>query len=179
VNPLSNTDSGSYWLQAYIEASVAADLCVSISCTTCGAVDFRKGLLHELAQSSGDTISSRMDAMQASAIAKALAGLVNPREAHRYEKPIRLILFDICNKVGEAEVAQILKGTWSGGILQDMQAHQRAEVLRHRNHAEKNDPEAIEKRREEKRRMKAEKHASRLAAKIERDRHRREGKLND
>lgn len=124
-----------------------------------------------------------MDGIQARAMAKALAGLTPPREVQRYEEAVRLILFDIWNTLGEAtaegEVTLILNGTWAGDMLEDMQAHHRAEEKRRREHAEKNDPVRIENAHEEKRRAKAEKYLARLAGKKERDRLRRENKLGD
>lgn len=180
---MSSTHYAKDWLHGYLKESVANNLCTKISCTTCGAMDFRKGLLRALAHSSGDRTSSRMDGTQARAIAAELAGLAAPRETQRYEEAIRLILFDIWNTLGEAtaeaEVTRILDGTWAGSILDGMKTHHRAEEKRRREHAEKNDPALIEKMREEKRRAKEQKHLARLAAKSERDRLRRENKFGD
>jgi len=182
VTPLSNSDD-ERWLERYIEEAVANKLCTSISCTTCGAMDFRKGLLRALSHPPAHRTSSRMDAIQARAIASALAGVHVPRETQRYEEAIRLILFDIWSTLGEAnadaELSRALDGTWAGSILEDMKTHHQAEEERRREYGRKNDPAFIEKAREDKRRAKQEKHLARLAAKSERDRLRRENKLGD
>jgi hypothetical protein len=179
---MTTTDS-SQWLQDYLEESVANNLCTTLSCTTCGAMDFRTGLLLALARSSGDRPKSRMDDRQARAIIVALAGLTAPRETGSYHEAVRLIIFDIWNTIGgrtaEGELSRALDGTWVGSILEDMKAHHRAEGKRRRAHAEKNDPAFIEKTREEKRRAREQKHAARLAAKSERDRLRRENRLGN
>ncbi len=151
MSPTSSTNYGKDWLQGYLEASVANNLCTKISCTTCGAVDFRKGLLRALAQRYEEAI-----------------------------RLILFDIWNMLGEAtAEAELGRVLDGTWAGSILEGMKTHHRAEEKRRREHAEKNDPALIEKTREEKRRAKEQRHLARLAAKSERDRLRRENKLGD
>jgi len=61
------------WLHSYLLESVRRDLCVTIYCTTCGAREFRLGVLKALAQAEGRQPSRHYDLTSATKIAKALS----------------------------------------------------------------------------------------------------------
>jgi hypothetical protein len=86
----------------------------------------------------------------------------------RFEAAVRLVLFEIWYTVGESarerELEPILAGTWTGSVLERMKAHHRERMEEQRTFAESQDPERVRERRDEKRRLRQEKHAERLAA---------------
>lgn len=165
---MSQDDS---WLQRYLEESVRRKLCTKIHCTTCGAMEFRKGLWEQLRSATGLELGPMFGG--ASAMAHALARVQQGEAAAReFEKAVRLILFEIWPFLGvgegDSELAVILRGSWAGSVLARMLEHAAAREAARRSHAEFE--AGAEKRREEKKRLKQEQHAARLTAKAERDR---------
>ena len=169
------------WLHSYLLESVRRNLCVRIFCTTCGATEFRFGVLKALAQYAGHLPSQHLDYSSALEISKALSE-VEPGErgGWRIEEATRCLLFDLAHIIREAELVRILDKNWAGSVLHSMQQHYKERQAATRARQEYEDPVNIHKRREEKKRLKQERHQQRLALKKERDRIRREkhGKLD-
>ncbi len=163
------------WLQDYLTGAVGRNLCTRIHCTTCGAIEFRQGLLSELTRVTSRQGLEKLDHRSAVEIARSLA-LVHPVGVARYrvEEAVRLVLFDIWYAVGEEarerDLGPVLAGTWAGSVLERMKAHHQERMEARRAFAESQDPERVRKKRDEKRRLRQEKHAERLALKKERDR---------
>jgi hypothetical protein len=70
----------------------------------------------------------------------------------------------------DEEIIAMLDGTWTGGVLNSMEAHHEYQQARHRAIAKSQDPRVIEQLRAEKRLMKQQRHEERLRQKKERDR---------
>ncbi len=75
------------WLQSYLVSSVSRNLCTTIHCTTCGAMDFRRGVL-QAAVGSSHVDPRRIDRADALDIAIALAG-VRPVEGIHLDGAVR------------------------------------------------------------------------------------------
>ena len=163
------------WLQRYLFESVRKNLCTRIRCTTCGAGEFRNGLLYAAARAIGQERFEGLDETSALVIVRAL-GRVHPvpHLERQTEEAIRLVLFNIWTVLGEAAMARkfepLLAGSWAGGILERMKAQYKAESERRKAIAEFQDPVCVQQRQEEKRARKEQKHKERLALKKERDR---------
>jgi hypothetical protein len=86
-----------------------------------------------------------------------------------WDKAARCALFDLCKVLGEAQVSELLGDGWAGAVLRRMQEHHEA-VSRERGVTAKYEsPESVQARREEKKRLKQERHQQRLAEKVLRD----------
>ena len=171
------------WLHEYLDGAVRTDICTKIHCTTCGAEQFRLGLLRQIQMRTGIRTAGRLTAESALAVGEALAGLQadfsNPTKA---EEAIRCILYDawcvLSDELFQREFVALLKTAWAGAILREMQEHyERLQVARQRQ-AEYESSAAVAARREKRQRLKREKHAERLARKTERDRLWRQGQPN-
>src|SRR5271157_4294421 len=114
------------WLQAYVADAVARKVCVTIHCTTCGAQEFRRGLLQQLAVHGGEPGSRRLSANLARVLVLALAK-VQPIRQHgeRWEEAVRCVLFDVWSESDpvtfRAELIPMLAGTWAGDVLNRME----------------------------------------------------------
>lgn len=160
----------SNWLQAYLVTSIRKELCTRIYCTPCGAMEFREGAVDACATALGLLRADGLGAECALAITEALASVrpLNPRE-HKWLSATRCLLFDVCRVVGEPTVEGVLGSSWSGEVLREMQNHTRKLQEKRRALAEFDSPEAIRRRREEKSRLRRERHEQRLAGKALRD----------
>jgi hypothetical protein len=169
------------WLQQYLAESVREGRCTRIYCTTCGAREFRKGLIAALEKETGQPRASSVGADNAFAIVHALTNVrpFNTEDASRMEQAVRLILFEIwrtaTSKRAEREWEPLLNGTWAGDVLARMKAHHERLQIARRARAEYESPLRVEERRAQKRKKRQEAHALRLALKVERDRLWREG----
>lgn len=155
------------WLQTYLEKAVERKLCTRIYCTTCGAMDFRRGVLRALGRHTGHPPLEYFDLVCALEIANALAGVTPPSDdASEFEAAARCLLFDLWSSNQAIEAR--LSGSWAGGVLARMQGHQAATIAarRAREEFERGAPG----RREEERRLRQERHQARLVLKKERDR---------
>ena len=159
------------WLHAYLVSAVAENLCTQIHCTTCGATEFRQGLLAGLASSTREHVQRRFDRETVIEIALALAG-VEPDANARIEPAVRCILFDLWSGILalDAEIEELLVDSWVGGVLHKMKEHHEARQAARRTLDEYQSPASVQNRREEKKRLKQEQHARRLEQKQERDR---------
>jgi sRNA-binding protein len=163
------------WLQAYFADAVARKLCVTIHCTTCGAREFRLGLLRQLAIHGGEPENRGLSLNLAKVLIRAL-GTIQPvkQDEERWEEAMRCVLFDVWSAwkpvVFSAELVPMLAGTWAGEVLDRMEQHYLQRQAEAQRWTEVENPEAVARRREEKRRLKEQRHAERLEAKKERDR---------
>ncbi len=158
------------WLGLYLRDAVCRRLCAGIHCTTCGAQDFRRGVLRALATVSDEVPASRRDSTRAARVALALAS-VEPDDADivRMLEATRCLVYDVCNLLGEPTVEGLLGRSWAGEVLRGMQAHERAVRGARRAREEYEGPEATLRRRGERKRLAHERHQHRLLLKQERD----------
>lgn len=166
------------WLQEYLQEAARASTCMKIGCTTCGAADFRNGLLARLpgggAGGSASSAGARrrvLDPHQSQAIAQALAGVERTSASWAEEAGIRFLLYEIWAS-GHLSLAieALMAGSWAGRVLAAMREHEARRQTARRAHEMRNDAEAISARRESARRERQVRHAARLEAKRERDR---------
>jgi hypothetical protein len=168
VTATFHADSVEDWLQPYLLESIRKRVCTTIRCTTCGAQEFRRGLLSAVAAATDRPLVPRLDRDGALVVARALARVQPARDdAWRLEATVRLVLFDIWYAIDEftadRELEPILVGTWGGEVLARMKAHHAAREAARRRFEESQDPIIVQARREEKRRLRQEKHAERIA----------------
>lgn len=159
------------WLRAYLDDAVQRKLCTQIYCTTCGALDFRRGVLDALSRAAGKPARQQFERESAIEIAKALAAVTAaPDQALALEPVVRCLLFDLWSGVPlfDNETESLLDGTWAGGVLTRMKEHHRARVAARRAHEEFQ--HGAQGRRDGKRRLRQGRHQTRLALKQERDR---------
>lgn len=83
----------SNWLEAYLAEAVRKRLCTKIHCTTCGAQEFRRGVLDALSIATGRQPLQLLDRESAIEIAKALAGV--SRNHDPMEDAVRCLLVDL------------------------------------------------------------------------------------
>lgn len=175
----TNLSSGANWLGAFLTQALARRWCSKIFCTTCGARDFRQGLRDALTAATSKAPPPIRFATYSKADAEFLAGALavltrEDFEGASAEHAMQMIIHEIDSSVGAAfmqgRISELLGCSWAGGTLTRMYAHAAWERERRGIHADFNDPEAVKKRRDEKKRLKAEAHAARLEAKKERDR---------
>ncbi len=169
------------WLHSYLLESVRRNMCVNIACTTCGANEFRRGVLNALVRYAGNLPSQHFDYLSAMEVANVLSEVEpSERDAWKLEGAVRCLLFDLAHIIGEQELALILDRSWGGAVLYSMQEHYKARQSEARARQEHEDRINVQKRHEEKKRQKQERHRQRLALKKERDRIWREkhGKLD-
>ena len=164
--------SESNWLYSLLQDAVRRKLCTKMICTTCGARDFRKELhgaiLSRYVGSLTDPHAYRQHVV--SEITKALKNLVPDfSEARAFTPAVRCLLFDIWRPSTRDEIEAQLAGSWAGRILAGMKDHYAAVVARRRAHEEMQDPINVQRRREEKKRLRQEKHQERLRLKKKRD----------
>lgn len=158
------------WLHAYLLDAVAQNVCTRIGCGTCGALKFRRGVLTALAGTTGNPGTS-LDPAHAVAVAQALADVTPElRDRLALEPAVRCLLFDLWSvlQTRDGELESLLDGTWAGNVLSKMKEHHRTRVAARHAHEERQAVAA--QQREEKKRLKLERHRERLAAKRERDR---------
>ena len=107
------------WLQRYLFESVRKNLCTRIRCTTCGAGEFRNGLLYAAARAIGEERFEGLDQTNALVIVRAL-GRVHPvpHLERQTEEAIRLVLFNIWTVLGEAAMARKFEPLLAG-IVQE------------------------------------------------------------
>ena len=163
----------SNWLHAYLNDAVRRNLCTAILCTTCGATDFRRGLLDALAAATETAPRQRWDRETAIEVAAALAHVEPTDEGSLTLVPaVRCLLFDLWSAMSfrTAELEALLASSWAGDVLRAMKEHYAARQAEQQARAEMQAPENVKKRREEKRQLKQAQHEHRLALKKERDR---------
>ena len=117
------------WLEIYLFDCTQRNICTKVGCTTCGAREFRDGLLAGAAKQMRCLHLQRLAPDSAVVIAQALAGLGPPDGAplDKFESAVRLILTTIWTTLGAAIADQtiqpLLAGSWAGGLLARMKVH--------------------------------------------------------
>lgn len=173
--PAPDHADGGDWLHTFIEYAVRKRMCTRVGCTTCGALQFRHGVLEALSAVTGRPPRRQMSVRNARELLTALR-YVGPHEAEpwEFESAVRLLIMEISWTLGghgsEPELESALEGTWAGELLWRMKMHYEARQAAYRARKEYESAESTQKRKEEKKRTKQEKHQQRLAEKAERDR---------
>ncbi len=179
------------WLGDYLDTAVERNLCVRVRCTTCAAMEFRSGLYSRALAALGiappfdsrrhdrrameHIPQARNDTRVRLELARQLALLAPDHTRQRqWLDAIHLIFCELWWAAGEAiaerDYQPIVEGTWAGSILCSMQAHSRRREAERRAYEAFNSPEAVQARRDAKRKLKQQAQAERLARKKERDR---------
>jgi hypothetical protein len=151
------------WLEDFIGDALARQLCTKPGCTTCGATEFRHGVIRAAGYEPGQSASAPMGRKAAAAIAAELAKLKGKPQDEDYLAAVRLLIVDLAQCLPEDELQAALAGSWAGTVLTDMEGH--AASRRQREEYLATAPE----RRAAKRALKQEQHAERLAAKAQRE----------
>jgi len=159
------------WLHEYLMEAVHRNMCTRANCTTCAAGPFREGLLKALGRADrGNVFEYTPD--EVIAIAQGLVQ-VQPVGNAKFTEAVRSVIMIIWYANGRArqkQIEEIIQGSWAGQVLESMKAHEEALYKARVKASEFQSPEAVRERREEKKRIKREKHAVRLALKADRDR---------
>ena len=167
----------SEWLRSYLSDASRKKLCTRIFCTTCGAMEFRRGLLGGLDHGGSHRGKSRISRDGVLEIAEALGGLGCPpdQEYQQWFDAVRCILFDLWTGIPilDKETENRLGSSWAGLVLEKMKEHYQQRLAAR----ELDSPDNVERRREEKKRQRHEQHLERQSLKKERDRLWRLGKL--
>lgn len=169
------------WLSAYLQLAQERRYCTRIYCTTCGARDFRQGLVRATHRAMGKPPGVRrlvghpLGDDGVLVLAQALAQLPPPNPPqHAIHEAVMMTLHELWMACGgdeptHARLDPVLAGSWAGEILAGMFHHEASVRADRRAHEAYGSPAATQARRAEKRRIKAEAHAARLEAKKERD----------
>ena len=163
------------WLERYLLDCIQRNVCTKGGCTTCGAREFRAGLLAEAAKQMQRVHLGRLNRDGAVVIACALKCVIPPETVFvdKFESAVRIILTDMWSVLGEVtaeqDIAPLLSGSWAGNLLSAMKVHHAAVTDAREKFAEENDPARVEARRAEKRRQRQDAHEKRLAGKRGRD----------
>lgn len=84
------------WLQTYLVESVQRQLCTRIHCTTCGAREFRLGVLNALSKAADQPPRHAFDRESVVEIARALAEVEPiPGDLEKMEDAVRCLLVDL------------------------------------------------------------------------------------
>jgi len=161
------------WLQQFLNDAVERKLCTSVRCTTCGARDFRQRIERAWTSNAGSDEGDPLGLKKLKVLLAALARVEPRRSGDRgFEEAVRLLLFETWrgHPVLHGEIEDDLKGSWAGELLRRMQEHEAAVQEERRIRREYEDPANVQRRREENKRVRQERHRLRLEAKKERDR---------
>ena len=139
------------WLKDVLDSAAADNLCVRLTCTTCGSDAFEL-LLKRAAEQAGLSSNASFGGMpDCLGIATALADL--PRVDPRDEPAIRLIIWRMYRTLGEQvfarDVAPILYPSEAGSILRSMERHYEAAQRRLGLHQSPSNSAAVTPRRAE------------------------------
>jgi hypothetical protein len=136
----------SNWLEAYLTEAVRKELCTKILCTTCGALEFRQGVLSALTIATGQRPRKHIDQGNALEITRALAEIrPHGRASTVLEDGVRCILFDLWSgaPLDRSEIEMLLTGTWAGDLLRRMKEHHNERERERREHAAFQDPASV------------------------------------
>ncbi len=157
------------WLQAFLADAVRQGFCTKIGCTTCGALAFRRGVLEAMTTATGQPPREHFDRESAVEIARALAKVAPAgHDDEALEEAVRCLLFDLVGgPLFDKDIEVLLTGTWAGDVLSGMREYDRARAAERRKREEFESQANVQKRREEKKRVRQEHHQQRLALKQE------------
>jgi len=134
-------------------------------------LDFRRDLLRAYGNEYPLAEIESFDVLNAMGILRALAAVKRPDDLDgRITETVRCILYDLWSVLPPPTVRSVLAGTWPGDVLKDMEEHHSKVQAAQRAREEFEDPVRVQQRREEKKRLRQERHQQRLALKVERDR---------
>jgi len=176
------------WLQQFISAALRRNLCTRIGCTTCGAREFRSGLMARLGIPISEVMTDPLPPLgadHAQRLLNLMSELKPPEHAmNLYSEPMQLMIYDCrCALGGDRALPAMqdrLGQSWAGHVLRAMiadeealmrarQAREEARVRGWEAHAAtRTDPAVGERRlqRKRERRLAQERH---LLRKKERD----------
>ena len=160
------------WLQDFLDTAAANNLRVTPNCTTCAGHAFDARLMYATRRAAGVDFTARgWTERTLTFLANGLAEL--PHIAPRDEGAVRWIILRLNRFYGDdafaRDLAQGLKVSAAGAVLRAMQVHHAAQQERRRVHADRNDPVAVETRREARRAAGQERDAERRKQKKARD----------
>jgi len=96
------------WLLKFLSQAVERKLCTRYGCTTCGAMEFRRGLWRA-AEASHSTET---------AVAEALANVEGGADSEDpFARALYLAVTEVCDAIGEADAARLLGDSWAGRML--------------------------------------------------------------
>ncbi len=130
------------WLRNFLIDAKSRRLCMKVSCTTCGAREFRNRLRAATAQAIVDFDPQTPDQYYWTFLAKSLAQ-VSPdqRGRARLIEGTRLVICDLAVRFlgapGRRRLHELLDGSWAGEVLAGMEAHAETIRLRHLEHQER------------------------------------------
>jgi hypothetical protein len=158
------------WLQTYLVEAVRRPLCTKVDCTTCGAEEFRAGLVAALNAATDRNFPTNLSQDSAAALLRALREVTPAGEtaaSPEFEKAVRYIVVEVWDHspLAKDDIEALLIHSWAGSVLARMQEHHRAIG----GYDEFNNPANIEMRREAKKRLKQEQYEQRMVRKKERD----------
>jgi hypothetical protein len=118
------------WLETYLVEAVSRNVCIKIHCTTCGALEFRRGVLSALSMATGKPLRQHFDRESNFEIAKVLAEVEPACDAPGGpDDAVRCLLVDLWSgrPLLDDEIEVLLAGTWTGELLRRMREHHEAE----------------------------------------------------
>lgn len=165
--------AGNNWLRVYLVDAIVRKLCIKIPCTTCGALEFRQGLLDALASVTGEPTGPRLSERNIKEFVSALAELTPERlnpSLWAFEDAVRRVLYDFPADQWRSDPTfrRMIDGAWVGQILAGIRASNAAAEASERAHEELQ--KQLRAQAKAKKRLKQEQHQARLALKKDRDR---------
>lgn len=148
------------WLETFIEEAINRNLCMQISCTTCGAGEFRRGL-KKASQDNGEKNEHEHSEL---IILEELSKLPQ-KEDSRWVVPLRLIIFQLDRTLhSRSLLLEKLGNSWAGDILQSMIDHYDERRRAQEEHTRYCSPEAAAHRRVVKKAQRQQRHEERCAS---------------
>ena len=120
------------WLQQFISAAVGRNLCTRIGCTTCGAHEFRAGLMARLGVPLSELVAVPLPPLgvdRAERLLDLMSELKPPEhDMGFYSEPMRLMIFDCWIALGGDKalpaMQERLGQSWAGPVLRAMIVHE-------------------------------------------------------
>lgn len=166
-----DSNKGVNWLECYMLEAISANLCTRLNCTTCGSQDFKSGLLKRAADATGMATRGQRESLATEILSKLCEIRQPDRHDYAFLSAVMAVLHQSWRMLGNPgfeEAASQLHGSWANEVLESMRAHASARAKALQDHAERNDPENVRLRREEKRRLRQAQHKIRLEAQRQR-----------
>ena len=168
------------WLQQFISAAVRRNLCTRIFCTTCGAHEFRSGLMARLGVRPSELVAvplPRLGANRAERLLDLMSEL-KPPEHDMFSRTLdsesmRLMIYECWSALGgdRALPAMLdrLGQSWAGHVLRAMIVHEEERRRVWRAHEARSDPVKVHERRLQRKQEQQLAQEKRLLRKKERD----------
>lgn len=137
-----------HWLHSYLLESVDGQLCTKPFCTTCGALDFRKGIRRQLSIHVGKPVPFTLTDDDALAICRELSLVVpSADEELKLDEALRCLLCDVAGSIDQRVMAEALGNSWAGIVLRRMRDHSRDREQESRRRKDFESPVACAERR--------------------------------